>query len=91
MTNITEQELNFENMLLDENLINEDNCARHYRIDVLVMRRRLKKYESNEQAYNLFLNEFVTALNDKYSIFIEDMIDDMPESDLEIYQDLTGK
>lgn len=91
MTNITEQELNSENMSLDENLVNEDNCARHYRIDVLVMRRRLKKYESNEQAYNLFLNEFVTALNDKYSIFIEDMIDDMPESDLEIYQDLTGK
>lgn len=91
MINITEQELNSENMSLDENLINEDNCARHYRIDVLVMRRRLKKYESNEQAYNLFLNEFVTALNDKYSVFIEDMIDDMPESDLEIYRDLTGK
>ena len=91
MTSITEQELNSENMSLDENLINEDNCARHYRIDVLVMRRRLKKYESNEQVYNLFLNEFVTALNDKYSVFIEDMIDDMPESDLEIYRDLAGK
>lgn len=88
---ITEQELEAEEMLLDDTLINESNCAEHYRTDVLAMRRRLKKYESNKQTYALLLDEFVVVLTDKYWKFIEDMQDDMPENDLEIYADLEGR
>ena len=73
------------------NLINENNCAEHYRIDVLAVRRRLKASQPDTMTYNVLLNESVQILFEKYYKFIENLQDDMPENDLEIYADLEGK
>lgn len=88
---ITEQELDANEIVFNNNLINENNCAEHYRIDVLAVRRRLKAYQPDTMTYNVLLNESVQILFEKYYKFIENLQDDMPENDLEIYADLEGK
>lgn len=86
---ITDKELNADEMPTP--LVDESNCATHYRTDVLAMRRRLKKYAPKNLTYSVLLDEFVVVLTDKYWKFIEDMCDGMPENDLEIYADLEGR
>ena len=52
----------------------------------------MSKYDKNDpkysSTYTALLDTFVLVLSDKYESFIEDMIDDIPENDLEIYADL---
>ena len=90
---IEQHELDAERMTPSR--IDETNCAEHYRDDVLAMRRRLTKYDKNDPKYalthSILLDEFVNTLMDKYESFIEDLTDDMPENDLEIYADLEGR
>ena len=87
---ITKKELNASDMSTTS-LIDESNCAEHYRTDVLMLRRRMKPYQPDSPTYGVLLNEGVQMLFEKYYSFIEDMCDDMPENDLEIYADLEGK
>ena len=52
----------------------------------------MSKYDKNDpkysSTYKALLDTFVLVLFDKYESFIEDLTDDMPENDLEIYADL---
>ena len=74
------------------NIITSENCSQHYKLDVAIFKKQLSKYDKNDpkysSTYTALLDTFVLVLSDKYESFIEDMIDDMPENDLEIYADL---
>jgi len=87
---ITDHELAAAEMTLD-GLVDEASCADHYRADVLACRRQLRTFKEGSTQHQLLLNQFVSMLFDKYGSFIEDLTDDMPENDLEIYADLEGR
>lgn len=87
---ITDRELEAADMNVGS-LIDEDSCADHYRADVLACRRQLRKFEEGSTQRQLLLNQFANMLLDKYGSFVEDLTDDMPENDLEIYADLEGR
>ena len=74
------------------NIITSENCSQHYKLDVAIFKKQLSKYDKNDpkysSTYTALLDTFVLVLSDKYESFIEDMIDDIPENDLEIYADL---
>ena len=74
------------------NIITSENCSQHYKLDVVIFKKQLSKYDKNDpkysSTYTALLDTFVLVLSDKYESFIEDMIDDIPENDLEIYADL---
>ena len=74
------------------NIITSENCSQHYKLDVAIFKKQLSKYDKNDlkysSTYTALLDTFVLVLFDKYESFIEDMIDDIPENDLEIYADL---
>lgn len=77
------------------NIITSKNCSQHYKLDIAIFKKQLSKYDKNDPKYSFtyatLLDTFVLVLFDKYESFIEDLTDDMPENDLEIYADLEGR